>query len=578
MNILQMMDNVDLCGKDFRSPTWSSWRVFLKALFALRLDAAEFATYQKHTGRSSAPAKPFARAAVIVGRRGGKSRIAALVAVFLAVFREYALAPGEQGVVMVIASDRRQAQVVLKYVKAYFRRPFFARLVANETKDGLELSNNIRVEIHTSDFRAVRGYTIVAAVLDEIAFWATSEESASPDAEIVGAITPGMATIANALLLAISSPYARRGVLWESHQQNFGKDTDELAWQADTRAMNPTVPEKLIAAEYAKDPARAAAEYGAQFRSDVEGLFNLDVLRARVVAGRFELAPASGRDYAAFVDPSGGSSDSFTLAIAHADGDTAVLDLVREVRSPFSPEAVVAEFAADLKRYRISEVTGDAYAGEWPREQFSKRGIEYRVSERNRSEIYLELLPAVMSGGVELLDNPRLVSQLVGLERRVARSGKDSVDHAPGGHDDLANAAAGVLVLVGSGAGAFGALEFAKEELAGAAATVRTAVADAIARAKSQVATGWGSVTRGFRESYAETEAKRALPAGGCQHLDANLVDRVAGGQLRCKQCGEQFWDGPKPPVNYGGNRRSFGGIPGAVDAYGTSPRDVRRK
>ena len=68
-----------------------------------------------------------------------------------------------------------------------------------------------------------------------------------------------------------------------------------------------------------------------------------------------------------------------------------------------------------------------------------------------RSELYLALLPLLNSGKVDLLDNPRLVSQLCGLERRTARSGKDSIDHAPGQHDDIANAVAGACVLVGAG-------------------------------------------------------------------------------------------------------------------------------
>ena len=53
------------------------------------------------------------------------------------------------------------------------------------------------------------------------------------------------------------------------------------------------------------------------------------------------------------------------------------------------------------------------------------------------------LLPHIDSTGVDLLDLPRLTTQLVSLERRTARGGKDSVDHGPGGHDDLCNAAAG---------------------------------------------------------------------------------------------------------------------------------------
>ena len=88
------------------------------------------------------------------------------------------------------------------------------------------------------------------------------------------------------------------------------------------------------------------------------------------------------------------------LGIAHLQGSVAVLDLLREITAPFSPEDAVREFAETLKHYRIGIVTGDAYAGEWPREQFRKYGIDYRVSELNRSELYLALLPLMMSGAM----------------------------------------------------------------------------------------------------------------------------------------------------------------------------------
>jgi hypothetical protein len=78
--------------------------------------------------------------------------------------------------------------------------------------------------------------------------------------------------------------------------------------------------------------------------------------------------------------------------------------------------------------------------------------IEYQVADRPKSDYYRDLLPLINSGKVELLDNARLIAQLCGLERRVSRVGKDSIDHGPGSHDDLINAAAGALVLAqGSG-------------------------------------------------------------------------------------------------------------------------------
>jgi hypothetical protein len=93
-----------------------------------------------------------------------------------------------------------------------------------------------------------------------------------------------------------------------------------------------------------------------------------------------------------------------------------------------------------------------SYGGEFVSERFMKLGVTYRLSERSKSDIYRELLLLLNSKRVELPDLPRLSAQLAGLERRTARGGRDSIDHAPGGHDDLANAASGALVCA-SGVG-----------------------------------------------------------------------------------------------------------------------------
>jgi hypothetical protein len=148
--------------------------------------------------------------------------------------------------------------------------------------------------------------------------------------------------------------------------------------------------------------------------------------------------------YHGFVDPSGGSADSMTLAVGHREGDVVVLDALRERKPAFSPENVVSEFAELLKSYRITKITGDRYAGDWPRERFREHGVSYEPAQKPKSDLYRDLLPAINSRKLDLLDHPRLLTQLVGLERRTARGGRDSIDHAPGAHDDLANAVAGL--------------------------------------------------------------------------------------------------------------------------------------
>lgn len=451
MDILRLMA---LCGAHFAGASWDGWRVVLRALFGLPLDAEARATYRTLTGRTEAPTTPARELWCVCGRRAGKSIIAALIAVYLTTCRTYALAPGERGVFMVIAADRRQARVVRRYISGLLASsPVLAQVVETERRESIDLTTGIGIEVHTASYRTIRGYTVVGAVLDELAFWPTDETAAEPDREILAALRPAMSTIPDALLLCLSSPYARRGELHRAHAEHYGRDGDPvLVVQAPTRALNPTVPQAVIDGAYAEDEARASAEYGAEFRRDVETYVSSEAIAAVVAGGRRELAPRAGVTYAAFTDPAGGSgADSFTVAVAH--GETregravAVLDCVREARPPFSPEAVVREFAETLRAYHVDRVTGDRYAGEWPREQFRRHGVEYQISERSKSEVYGALLPAVNSQAVELLDEPRLLAQLQRLERRTGVGGRDTIDHGPHGHDDAINAAAGALVL-----------------------------------------------------------------------------------------------------------------------------------
>jgi len=132
------------------------------------------------------------------------------------------------------------------------------------------------------------------------------------------------------------------------------------------------------------------------------------------------------------------------------DGERMTLDLLHGRKPPFDPTQVVKEFCQVLKSYRVFEIIGDRYAGEWVREAFSKHGIYYKHSELTKSELYLESLPLFAQGAVDLLDYQPLTVELLQLERRTARSGKDSVDHPPGGHDDHCNAVCGTLALLGS--------------------------------------------------------------------------------------------------------------------------------
>jgi hypothetical protein len=453
MNILAALDDPNLLGASIRdADSWKPWRALLAAAFGLPLDDGGLKLFRACTGRTAPPGAPAAYLWLVIGRRGGKSFAMALIAVFLAVFKDWRkyLSPGERAIVLLVAADREQAKILHRYCQGILSPPILQSSVLNVTASEIELKGNVVLEVVTRSYRTVRGRSVAVAVLDELAFW-RDDDSANPDAEVLNAIRASMATFgSDAMVIAGSSPYARRGVLWNAFKRWFGKDDAEnFVWQAPTRTMNPTISQDFIDKEFERDPASAAAEYFAEFRSDIAEFVSLDVLESCTTDGLFEIPPVRNTAYLAFCDPSGGSSDSMTLAIAHHDDGVAVLDCVREVRAPFQPEAVVADFCKTLAAYGVAKVTGDRYGGEWPREQFKKRNVDYVPSERVKSDIYRDALPLLNSRKCQLLDIRRLITQLHGLERRTARGGKDSIDHGPGAHDDVANSVAGAIVLAG---------------------------------------------------------------------------------------------------------------------------------
>jgi Phage Terminase len=518
MNILEAMDDPRLFGKAFKRgllrDSYRAWRVFLAALWGLKLDAEALEIYRKHTGRDDLPTEQFSEAYAIVGRRGGKSTVAALIAVFISCLKDYSqiLSPGERGVFMLLAGDRRQARVIFAYVNALLESsPVLKNMVVGEPlKEAVNLRNGIDIEIYSSNFKSVRGRTIVGCCADEIAFW-PSDDSANPDTETLNALRPGMATVPGALLLAISSPYSRRGALFEAFRDHYGKPSDVLVWKASSREMNPGLSRAVVAAAYVRDRAAADAEYGGNFRSDLETFIDEELIRQSIITGRKSLPYIEKFRYYAFVDVSGGRSDSATLAIAHTEGRRAVHDLVREIAAPHSPERVVEEFVSILKAYHLSSVTGDKYAANWTSEAFERRGVRYTSSEKNRSQIYLEFLPLLTSGAVDLLDHDRMKTQFIGLERRTGRAA-DIIDHGAGGRDDVANSVAGSCIAAASSSLFLGQVEYIKK------------------------------LERGERTLPQQVPARRVeapQAPGACEKCGATCVVRI-GAMLRCNQCGHQ--------------------------------------
>jgi hypothetical protein len=457
----EALSRPDYFATQLAGESWANWRLLLIAIAGEPLEPRELETFKALTGRQRAPLQAPREFWAIVGRRGGKSRAAAALAAWLGGCKDHrgVLAPGERGQLIVLAQTREQAGNCFNFICGVFDASLALRgLVENRGADTLSLKSGVDIVVKPASYRSVRGPTAIGAICDEIGYWRDPDTSANPDQEILRALRPSLLTTGGPLI-AISSPYSRKGQLWENYHRHYGQDGSRvLVAQAPSWVMHPALDRAWIDEQFEADPVAADAEFGGNFRNDIDAFIRREIVEAVVVPGRFELGPITQgqgcNSYYGFVDPSGGGADSFTLGIAHLEGNMAILDLVREAKPPFSPSDVVGEFAETLRQYGLHRVIGDRYSGEFVRELFSERGVSYEVSERSKSEIYVDLLPLLNSRRIELIDHPKLIGQLCALERRTVRgSGRDVIDHPPGAsaHDDLINAAAGALVGVGCG-------------------------------------------------------------------------------------------------------------------------------
>ena len=449
MNIVQAMTDPALFADQFAGESWQNWRTLLAGFYGLPLDDDQAESWTEMTGLEKPPEAEHDELWLVIGRRGGKSQIAALLAVYTACFDDYKdrLAAGEVATVLVLAADRKQARAVFRYTQGLLNaNPMLKRMIVREDRESIELNNRTVIEIGTASFRSVRGYTLAAVIADEVAYW-RSDDSANPDTEILNALRPALATL-DGKLIALSSPYARRGALWESYRRYYGRESAVLVAQAPSRTMNPKLPQKVIDEAVERDSVAADAEYFAKFRNDISAFITRDLIDNNVRSKPLIIPATYSARYVGFVDVAGGGADEFTLAIAFKEGNRAIIAGVWAQNG--DPAAITAQYAAILKLYGINTITGDRYAAQWPVNEFMRHGINLKPSELNRSEIYLEFLPLLQTGAVELPPDEKALSQFVMLERRTSRSGRDTIDHAPGpgSHDDRCNAIAGAAVAL----------------------------------------------------------------------------------------------------------------------------------
>jgi hypothetical protein len=439
LNIIEFVSELNLLQGAELSPTQGT---ILKATYGLELNQAEFEIYCRATGRKTYQAREQLEVTVIVGRQGGKtSRIGALCAVYES-FR-HALRPGERAYVYLIAPVTDQARIAFRFIRDYIcASPVLYKKVKKIRKSEIDLDNGITIRCCPCSQISIRGFRVVAAVLDEIGFWRNEITAANPAEDVLNALRPAMATFPIHKLIKISTPNRKDGVLWRDYQQR--EQLDYLVWQISTAEMNPTISVDFLDKEEQRDPESFRREYLAQFTDQIEGWIRPEILDQCVPKSYTERPPVGSAVYAAAVDPAFKGND-FALAIAHRQDGLIIVDYVvswtgtRE--APLGYEQVCGVIAGIVKGYGLNVVVGDQHCAPILQQQFQELGIVYReftFGSGTRLDLFVNLKHLIYQKQISLLDKPDLLRQFLSLEEHRTPRGNIDVRPAYRSKDDLA--------------------------------------------------------------------------------------------------------------------------------------------
>jgi hypothetical protein len=452
-----LADN-ELLGTILPGDSWMPWRTVLIAAMGEKLTDDERVIFKQLSGRDAEPGERVDEFWGVVARRGGKTRAISTLAVYVAALCDFSdvVAPGERPLVLMLGANQKQSAVAFGYCAgALDSVPLLARLVVGRTADTLSLSTGVDLEIRAASYRGLRGVTCVQVIGDEAAFWNVDADSVNVDTAILDAVRPTLATTGGQLTV-ISSPYAQRGALFDTYKQHYGPNGDPkiLVVRGASRDFNPSLPQSVVDRAMARDPSSAKSEYLGLFRSDIEGFLPAEAIDAVIFRGRHELLPRNDQRYVCHIDPASGvGADAMTMAISYRDQWTGkgVLAAIREAVPPFSPEQICYQFSQVMKSFGVTTCRSDRYSLGWTAERFRQNGITLEYSPKSRSDLYREFIPLVLSKQCEILDNKKLRNQLLSLERRISKTGHETIDSP--GHEDSANSVAASLVWASEGGG-----------------------------------------------------------------------------------------------------------------------------
>lgn len=422
---------------------------FHRTMYGLPLTPEQAAIAVEAVGRKEIEPRVYRSAFLCAGRRSGKStRIAANVVVFEACINKHPIPPGERAAVILVAPTIRQAANTFKIIERKIQRsPTLKRLIvsvrSSPNESIIELSNQIDIVVIPANAKHVRGWNIVAAVLEEACFFRDSDTGAYNLEEIVNAIKPGMLTVPDSKMVLVSSPWAQVGYAW-SLVRDRDKNPDVLIWRAPSWVMNPTLDRAELERERQRNEQYWRREYAAEWVSSASVLLDSVLVERCVARGISEFPHKREFVHCLALDPSS-RGDDFAMCCSHAEGDVIVIDYVKAWRAPgrgryIDYNVVIPHILDTMRRYDIPKAWSDQVSAAALSAAITKAGFQFEQTTTFGTKAapkFQTLRQKIVSGELVIPDDPELVEQLKNLEEILAEGGRSTVE-ARTGKDDKA--------------------------------------------------------------------------------------------------------------------------------------------
>ncbi|MBA7527192.1 hypothetical protein ES705_19367 [subsurface metagenome] len=450
LDIIEFAENPVILGLSFAKRPVQ--KIILKALYGLPLNEKElkiFNTLTKGKGKYK-PGMEKTEAVMCLGARAGKSFIASICALYEAAVGwqnkpwKETLSPGEYCYVCIIATKELQARQIIQTncLRMLERSPMLKGLIKKSTDLEITLRNYVKIISGPCNSTALRGLPICVLIMDEIAFYRL--EGPRSDELIFNSLRPRQAQFIEGKLFLISTAGSKQGLFFNFFDEGFRVE-DRLTIQGNTRFINPEIPQKFLDKEKARDIDNYMREFEGIFSEKLEAFFSYELMQKPfVLAG--DLAYKSEYIYCLALDQSGLSGrDRFALAIAHREGDSAVVDIVRSWETK-DLDIILDEIKTLAKAYHLSEAIIDKYSKGYVENSFKKIGLEVKIRP-SLADVFVVLKAKMIQDKLQLPDRSDLKA---GMRNTIAiynKSNQLAIIHqrGPEGHADEIDAVSGAV-------------------------------------------------------------------------------------------------------------------------------------